>query len=39
MQRGGVHLLHTREEMNKETPGVAQEGAFALHAPQLLKER
>jgi hypothetical protein len=39
MQRGGVHPLHAREQMDKEPLEVAQEGALGLHAPQLLEER
>jgi hypothetical protein len=39
MQRGGVHTHEAREEVDEETLGVAQEGSFALHAPQLLEER
>src|SRR5215210_454269 len=38
MQRGGVHPRDAREEVDKETLEVAQEGAFALGAPQLLEE-
>ena len=29
---------HPREQVGEEPLGVAQEGAFALHAPQLLEE-
>jgi hypothetical protein len=38
MQRGGVHPRNAREEVDEETLSVAQEGAFSLHAPQLLEE-
>jgi hypothetical protein len=33
-----MHPCDAREEVDEETLGVAQEGAFALHTPQLLKE-
>jgi hypothetical protein len=39
MQRGGMHPRDAWEEVNKETLEIAQEGAFALCAPELLKER
>src|SRR5215207_4225808 len=39
MQRGRMQPHHSREQVRKESLGVAQERAFALHTPQLLEER
>jgi len=36
VQRGGREADHPGEEVGEEAGGVAQEGAFALHAPKLL---
>jgi len=39
MKRGRIKPHHPREQVRKEPLGVAQEGALALHAAQLLEER
>src|ERR671921_2992249 len=38
MERGRVQPYHPGEQVGEEPLGVAQEGAFALHASELLEE-
>jgi hypothetical protein len=38
MKGGGMKPHHTGEQVREEPLGVAQEGAFALHATELLEE-
>src|SRR5919206_3179687 len=39
VKRGRVKSHHAREQVRKESLGIAQEGALRLHAPQLLEKR
>jgi hypothetical protein len=39
MERGRVKPYYSRKQVREEPLGIPQEGAFALHASQLLEER